>query len=227
MKDQNPYSIDVNDICLIILIVLSIMIFFPSNCRGTTIEEIDRWCHQYQFEDCSLVKAIAKRESSLNPGAYHSEKSGSYGLMQIQCDLAKDKRLENPLKYSCDQLFNAQINVRFGIQYLKLIKRSLIVPSIKNILASYNAGFDSKSKKCTKYSTDKKNKKKCIQFGYHPRKCKNYNKFVYEGFPVMECFPGEYINELYVWKTYRLYRYLKFKEVADVSILRFEGMVQD
>ncbi len=211
---MKKYLIDINDICLIILCLSLFFLMLPSKCHGTTLTEIDRWCEMYEYDNCALVKSIAIRESSLNPLAFHSEKSGSYGLMQIQCDVAKDERLEQPLKYSCDQLFKAQINIRFGIQYLKLVERHLIEKNVKNILAAYNAGFNGKTKKCIKYDTSK-DRKKCTQFGFHPRKCKNYNRFKYDGFPVMECFPGEYLNEGYVWKVFRLYRYLNLKHIKE------------
>lgn len=168
------------------LIIFSIL--FISVAKGTTPEEIEKYCRYYEYDKCELVQAIVKTESGFNPKAFMDEKSGSYGLMQIQCTTAKDSRLKSPLKYSCDQLFNPQINIRYGIMYLKMLEERLINPSIRNLIAAYNAGFRSDGKA--------------------PRRCKNYNEFNYKGFPPMECYPGEYINEEYVWKVFRRYKYL-------------------
>lgn len=189
-------------------IVLLILCLLPVAGKATTPQEVRRWVDMYDYSRPLLVQAIIKKESSFNPLAFNPEKSGSYGLMQIQCDLAKDKRLESPLKYSCDQLFQAQINVRFGIQYLQLIEETLIDVNIDNILAAYNGGFDIKSKVCAKESQTSR----CLKWKMNPRRCKHYNVFRYEGFNAMECYPGEYINQEYVWKVKRYYSYLNYLE---------------
>lgn len=194
-------------------IVLLILFILPVAGNATTLQEVRRWVELYDYSRPLLVQAIIKKESSFNPLAYNPEKSGSYGLMQIQCDLAKDPRLESPLKYSCDQLFQAQINVRFGIQYLNLIEETLIDVSISNILAAYNGGFDWESRVCARKSEETG---KCLHWKMNPRKCKNYNVFKYEGFNAMECYPGEYINEEYVWKVKRRYNYLVSKNKGNL-----------
>ena len=175
-------------------------------------KDVDKWCKYYQYDNCELVHAIIKSESGYNPTSFVDEKSGSYGLMMVQCDTAKDPRLEAPLKYGCDQLFNPQLNVRYGIMYLKMIQKLLIIADseeefIKDLIAVYNAGFDkTKISKEITVAGDI-----IVATGYKPRKCKHYNKFRYDGFPPQECYPGEYINEEHVWKVYRRYKFLKEK----------------
>lgn len=136
--------------------------------------KINKYCNYYEFDDCNLVKSIIKNESNFNPKAFNPEKSGSYGLMQVQCTTAKMMGL----KYSCNQLYDAQINIRFGILYLKYLKKKHEITEIKSLIAGYNAG--------------------------KPLICKNYNPG--------KCYPGEYINQLYVWNVYRHYIFLGEKE---------------
>ena len=176
---------------------------------STELREIEKLCKTYEYENCALVKAIVRKESSFNPNAFVDEKTGSYGLMMIQCSTAKDKRLKSPLKHSCDQLFVPKINIRYGIMYLRLIEDMLIEPTIENTLAAYNAGFDKYSKVCWEFSEDGS---KCIKYKYDVRRCKNETLFRYPGFPPTDCFPGEYINQEYVWKTNRYYQNYKSRE---------------
>lgn len=197
-----------------------LLAFFAIEGYATTREEVLKWAKSYEYSRPRLLEAIIQRESGFNPLLFNKEKSGSYGLMQIQCDTAKARGL----KYSCDQLFNPKINVRFGVLYLQWVEDRLADPTIENIVAAYNAGFDLKGWKkavngclevsmwaAKKPSPTQEMYKRCQEIKWHPRRCKNYNVFRYDGFPPMECFPGEYINQEYVWKVTRLYYYLKNK----------------
>ena len=88
--------------------------------------EIDKACVRYNAIDCDLVKAIVWHESNNNELAFNPERSGSYGLGQVQCTTAKMLGL----KYSCDQLFKPMINLR-------LLSRPHLV--LKETLGSANA----------------------------------------------------------------------------------------
>jgi hypothetical protein len=201
-----------------ILLFLAITLSATAN-YATTPEEIANWAKTYKYDRPSLLVAIAKKESGLNPLQFNEEKSGSYGLMQIQCDTAR----QMGLKYSCDQLFDPHINVRFGIKWLRFIEDRLADTRPRNIIAAYNAGFEHKERaklvsnckvvvKRVANELRSTDPAECNKIKWHARRCKNYNKFNYPGFPPMECYPGEYINEEYVWKVYRLYNYLKGRE---------------
>lgn len=170
-----------------------VMLFFCFNASSSVKKEIYAWCDKYDYSDCNLVKTVIEKESNWKPKAFNTEGSqsnGSYGLMQIRCSTAKNLGL----KYSCEQLFNPQINVRFGIKYLKWLEEKLETDaSIPSLFAGYNAGLE----------YDKKRKE------YKPKRCKNYNSFRFHNSPRTECFPGEYINEWYVWKAVRKYNFIK------------------
>lgn len=103
---------------------------------------------KYKYDRCTLLVAMAYQESSYDEHQYNPEKSGSFGLLQIQCKTAK----ELGLKYSCDQLFNPTINVRFGVLLLKDIEeRGIILDS--DIVASYNGkGYP---QRCKEFNTFK------------------------------------------------------------------------
>jgi hypothetical protein len=205
---------------ILAMIMNMFFIGIMGNAYGSSVDEIDKWCKHYQYKNCALVQALVKTESSYNPNAFVDEKSGSYGLMMIQCDTAKDPRLESPLKFGCDQLFNPQINIRYGVMYLKMLEEKLVIFHIKDLIAAYNAGFESKNRAAlildckvvvqfaAKDEASKEQLNKCNDIKWSPRRCKNYNKFNYKGFPPQECYPGEYINEEYVWKVYRRYKHL-------------------
>ena len=216
--------ISFSDLLLGGVIVLLLAICY-NEANGTTLEDIDRWCKAYKHEDCALVKSIIRKESGMNPNAFHPEKTGSYGLMQVQCSTAKLVGL----KYGCDQLFRPQVNVRFGIKWLQRIEHRLYMKTVPNIIAAYNAGFQRKpvasvlSPVCmSALRTDWKKGMtiaqahkqlasdtiECTEHKYMPRRCRDYNEFNYEGFPTMRCFPGEYLNEEYVWHVLRYYKYL-------------------
>lgn len=122
-------------------------------------------------EDCTLLSAIAKIESAYKTSAYNPEKTGSHGLMQLQCSTAKMVGL----KFHCDQLFSPYINIRFAMKYMIRLRKDPEVNTVEDLIAAWNAGT--------------------------AITCKSYNRG--------KCYPGEYINEEYVWKVYRHYRYLK------------------
>lgn len=58
----------------------------------------------------------------------------SYGLMQIKCATARD------IGYlgKCQKLFNASLNVRYGVKYLSILKRRY--GSDLSMISAYNQG---------------------------------------------------------------------------------------
>ena len=83
---------------------------------------------------CALVEAIIEQESNFNPKAFNPEKTGSYGLMQVQCDTAR--RLG--MKGNCSQLFDSYNNMYYGLQLLLHLEKRYSL--ITDIVAAYNAG---------------------------------------------------------------------------------------
>lgn len=82
---------------------------------------------------CALVMAIIERESSFRPHAFNQEKSGSFGLMQIQCDTAKNLGTKN-----CQNLFNPYYNIKIGLKLLADLETRH--DEIDDLIAAYNAG---------------------------------------------------------------------------------------
>jgi len=91
-------------------------------------------CNRYKVTNCNMVKAIAWVESNfrhvINPSDVGSP---SYGMMQVKCIAAR----EAGLKYSCDQLKNKMVAVRFGIRFLE--QKIKMYNSIEDVFAAYNA----------------------------------------------------------------------------------------
>jgi soluble lytic murein transglycosylase-like protein len=92
-------------------------------------------CKKYNATDCNAVKAIAWVESNFRHLINKNDNgSPSFGMMQVKCIAAKDAGL----KYSCKQLNDKQVAIRFGIKYLE--KKLSNHPTLEEAFASYNAG---------------------------------------------------------------------------------------
>lgn len=115
-------------------IILTLMSF---GAFATTLSETDVYkiCKDKNFKDCSLIVALAKAESNLNAAQYNPEKTGSVGLLQIQCGTAKW------LGYNdCKKLYNPHHNVDVGIKYLFYLMDSYNIRNVKYLIAAWNAG---------------------------------------------------------------------------------------
>ena len=124
-----------------IMMMATIMVagwIWISNAYGKTISQdnILKICKEYGYDNCKLVKAIAWVETNNKPGDYNPELSGSYGLMQIQCDTA---RVVN-FKRDCKQLYKARTNIKVGIDYLKYLVKVHKPVEIKSLIAAWNSG---------------------------------------------------------------------------------------
>lgn len=135
-----------------ILGILFFLVFSTYLYAGQmTANDVYKECNQHGFSDCNLLMAIAKHESNFNALKFNPEKSGSYGMFQIQCSTARDV-----LKYKikCNDLFNYKLNTKIAIHYLLYVEKTHKIFDIPTWLAAYNAG---KPIKCTK-----KNIGKCV-----------------------------------------------------------------
>ena len=74
---------------LLAIIGLALLIFSSTAHSKVYEKEIDKYCKYYKYDDCMLVKSIIWHETNFKEKAYNPELSGSYGLMQVQCDTAK------------------------------------------------------------------------------------------------------------------------------------------
>jgi soluble lytic murein transglycosylase-like protein len=149
-------------------------LFLLSLLRYAQASVVDKVCHRMKYEDCALVKAIIKYESSGNPLAVGHDGAGSLGLMQVKCSTAR--MLDNfhgrkPIR--CRSLFNPTINIKTGIEYLRYIEQRLTIkPTVYELLSVYNGGYfyDRKDntyivKTCNAISIKKK--RRCKQ-GHEP-----------------------------------------------------------
>lgn len=128
---------------------------------------ITQVCERMKYKDCALVKAIIQVESSGNPLAIGHDGAGSLGLMQIKCSTAwtLDRYYKRSL-VKCKDLFNPQVNIAYGIQYLQYIEELITSPiSIPGLLSVYNGGYEFhkptghyRVKKCNTISLRKKRK---------------------------------------------------------------------
>lgn len=176
---------------LLAIAITALVVFILSeqaHSKSLSAEQINNMCKLQGYHDCALVVAIARTESSFNANEINGEKTVSYGLLQVQCGTAKMMGL----KHDCTQLFDPKLNIRFAIKYLRFIEKRLKTKSTRKVVAAWNAGMRYLGKG-----------------EYDNLRCKNYNVFKWHGSPPVECFPGEFINEEYVWKVTRRTRHFR------------------
>lgn len=180
-------------IYLLYVFLMLLVICFIGEAKGEILskEEMVKICKHYKYHNCNLVAALVAKESSGRIKIKNPENSGSYGLMQIQCDTAKARGL----KYNCSQLFGPKCNIRFGIKHLLYIEGKLGYFNVADVVSIYNAGWN-----CKKWIG-----KRCIEYTFSPPICKRKKTFRYPGFPSVKCFKGEYTNEEYVREVMRQY----------------------
>lgn len=201
---------------VLLLVLLTLVSCGMANARVVSTEEILTWSAEHQYDKSLLVAALAKHESKYDSMEYNPEKSGSYGLMQIQCDTAKTPAFERQaLKGKCDQLYIPEVNIKYGILWLKYVESNLQVPNLRNIISSYNAGFDVGNKKC-----DRVENNRCAKWLYSTRRCKTYTVFQYPGHKPVECYPGQQINEQYVKDVYGVYAALVAEKESKEQLVK-------
>jgi soluble lytic murein transglycosylase len=94
--------------------------------------------HNYSL-DAALLAAVIYQESKFHADAKSS--SGAIGLMQLLPDTAKGIALHTGgSAFRVDDLYNPEINVRYGAWYLRHLLRKY--GDEQTALAAYNAGQD-------------------------------------------------------------------------------------
>jgi peptidoglycan lytic transglycosylase len=94
--------------------------------------------HARQYDlDAALLAAVIYRESKFDADARSS--SGALGLMQLLPDTAEGiAKLTGGSRFEVDDLFDPEINVRYGSFYLRRLLRKY--DDERLALAAYNAG---------------------------------------------------------------------------------------
>jgi soluble lytic murein transglycosylase len=94
--------------------------------------------HAEQYDlDAALLAAVIYRESEFNADARSS--SGAIGLMQLLPDTAEGiAQLTGGTQFELDDLYDPEINVRYGSFYLRRLLRKY--DDERLALAAYNAG---------------------------------------------------------------------------------------
>jgi soluble lytic murein transglycosylase len=94
--------------------------------------------HARQYDlDAALLAAVIYRESKFDPDARSD--SGAIGLMQLLPDTAEGiAQLTGGSRFEVDDLYDPEINVRYGSFYLRRLLRKY--DDERLALAAYNAG---------------------------------------------------------------------------------------
>ncbi len=87
--------------------------------------------------DPYLVAALIRQESTFNPGV--RSHAGARGLMQILPSTGRLLARQEKLRYDISDLYDPEINIRYGTRYLKDVLGSF-GGRVDYALASYNAG---------------------------------------------------------------------------------------
>lgn len=154
-------------------------------CNNTCVKYSNNVCIKKGYRDCTLLSAIIMKESSYNTRSFNPEKTGSYGLMQIQCATAKDRGLTD-----CKDLFKPEQNIKIGIKHLIWLEDIMNTTNMDDLLSAYNAGV----------------RKQGLVYG--AIKCNHNNSFDWGKNNKVFCFKNEYINQEYVWQVKRAYKFL-------------------
>lgn len=102
-------------------------------------ETIDHMCVKHKASDCDLVHAIAWQETRYRNETVFDVNSFSFGPLQVKCATARLKVLKASLKFSCDQLEDPMVSIRFAIYYLEY-QLERYGGDIKKALSAYNMG---------------------------------------------------------------------------------------
>lgn len=116
----------------LILLSFICVVAHAGTVTKTSVQDI---CKKNGFSNCKLVQALVAVESRYNYKLHNPEKTGSYGLMQVQCGTARWIGFKN-----CMELFKPEHNLKVGIEYLKLIRKMHGINDIKTWIAAWNAG---------------------------------------------------------------------------------------
>jgi soluble lytic murein transglycosylase len=101
-------------------------------------ELIDQYCQEYKL-DRELVFALIREESFFRPDAVSP--ANANGLMQLLLETARQVAYSHRMKVFRRDLFDPEINIRLGTEYLRnlLDKYNGKLPLA---LAAYNAGWE-------------------------------------------------------------------------------------
>ncbi len=107
---------------------------YPTNY----VEQITNWAEAFDL-DPYYVLSIMRCESSFDPKAESS--AGAIGLMQIMPDTGEwiAHKLELDDSYQVEQLYDPDVNIRFGCWYLQFLSQRFDGDR-KKMTAAYNAG---------------------------------------------------------------------------------------
>ena len=131
---------------IIVLIGAGVLAYFKVQ-RLIYPEDYSTYVAKYSEKfgvDTQLVYAVIKCESSFEPNAV--SKVGAIGLMQltedtfdwVQTKLKASDYYNGEPKYSADDLYNPEINIKYGTYLLKLHLKEF--GDVKTALAAYHAG---------------------------------------------------------------------------------------
>jgi len=147
----NSKEINLNKTTKIIIIFLAIILLILTICKALNIEErvlkylypikFEEYVYKYSREleiDPMLTFAIIKTESNFREDVISS--SGAIGLMQLMENTAKEQAGKLNIEYSKESLYNAEINLKIGLNYFNTL---LDYYNQNYILAfaAYNAGL--------------------------------------------------------------------------------------
>lgn len=119
-------------------ILFAAIVILAAQCAKADVVDrtvVQQICKNTGFSDCKLVNALAKYESGYKPKKFNPEKTGSMGLLQIQCGTAKMLGYKD-----CNKLYDIRHNILVGVHYLRDIRARHKIKDVRTWLAAYNAG---------------------------------------------------------------------------------------
>jgi len=123
---------------VILLGFLYLKLTFKTNYKNIIEENLQAITINNQNLNTNLVLSIIKQESSFNKNARSSK--DAFGLMQLTFPTASEQAKKLNLNITIEDLFNPEINIKLGINYLNYL--FTIFDDKQLVILSYNAGFN-------------------------------------------------------------------------------------
>lgn len=119
----------------VLFVIISALAWVKYNYPISNSVIIEKYANEFGI-DSNLVRAVIKVESGYNTLA--RSKKGAVGLMQIMPETAKWIAGEFGEDFSDKELFNPEINIKYGCFYLKYL--FIKYDNLDKVLFAYNAG---------------------------------------------------------------------------------------
>lgn len=125
-------------LCLLVLFYIAFTNIYRQDYKNIIEQTLQEITINNSSLNTNLVLSIIKQESKFNSTAKSSK--DAFGLMQLTFSTAKEVASKLSLNISIEDLYNPEINIKLGVNYLNYL--FTIFDDKQLVILSYNAGFN-------------------------------------------------------------------------------------